>query len=140
SAFLSSTPSSYVATYFLQQNWITVAVSREGGYLGGTKIAQILCTQRKPLIVYELSMVPGGGSNPHDRKGRRILSLFFRVLQRVAADRKFLHKLFWKSELKRSAALQSVASKYTKVGNEQPSKQPLRISADFPSKNQSVCT
>ena len=35
-----------------------------------------------------------GGSNPHDRKGRRILSLFFEILQGVVPDRKILHKAF----------------------------------------------
>jgi len=30
-------------------------------------------------------LVPGGGANPHDRKGRRILSLILGILQGVAA-------------------------------------------------------
>lgn len=65
-----------------------------------------------------------GGSNPHDRKGRRILSLFFELLQRVAADRKVSHKQFDVSELRLRPILQSVAAECMKVGNEQPSKRP----------------
>ena len=44
------------------------------------------------LILKMLIWCREGGSNPHDRKGRRILSLFFMVLQRVAAQRKSSHK------------------------------------------------
>jgi hypothetical protein len=44
-------------------------------------------------------LVPGGGSNPHDRKGRRILSLFFATLQGIAVSRKMSHKLFYFSSL-----------------------------------------
>jgi hypothetical protein len=39
-------------------------------------------------------LVPGGGVEPPRGCPRRILSLFFRVLQRVAIDRKLPHKLF----------------------------------------------
>jgi hypothetical protein len=85
-------------------------------------------------------LVPGGGSNPHDRKGRRILSLFFGLLQDVAADRKMSHNMFALSLLRQWPALQSVALKCTKVGNEQPSKQPLKVPADFRSDVKPICT
>jgi len=68
-----------------------------------------------------------GGSNPHDRKGRRILSLFFVLLQRVAADRKLSHKRSDLCMLRLKLSLQFIAAKCTKVGNEQPSKQPLKL-------------
>jgi hypothetical protein len=71
-------------------------------------------------------MVPGGGANPHDRKGRRILSLFFAILQQVAITRKPSHKQFGMNGLPPRPSLQSIAAKCTKVGNEQPSKQPLK--------------
>jgi hypothetical protein len=55
------------------------------------------------------------------------LSLFFAILQRVAANRKMPHKAFIINRLWRTYLLQSVAAKCTKVGNEQPSKQPLEV-------------
>src|SRR5260370_12298281 len=69
-------------------------------------------------------MVPGGGIEPPWSCLRRILSLFFEVLQRVAADRKVSHKPFDLRMLRVRLFLHSVAAKCTKVGNEQPSKRP----------------
>jgi hypothetical protein len=71
-------------------------------------------------------LVPGGVEPPR-AEARRILSLFFRVLQRVAIIRKLSHKLFIINKLRRDHLLQLVAAKCTKVENEQPSKQPLKI-------------
>jgi hypothetical protein len=55
------------------------------------------------------------------------LSLFFKVLQRVAINRKLSHKVFIINKLWRAHLLQLVAAKCTKVENEQPSKQPLKV-------------
>jgi hypothetical protein len=74
-----------------------------------------------------LSVVPGGGANPHGRKGRRILSLFFGVLQLVANERRSQHKPFGYIAIYEVLGLQLVAAKCTKIGNEQPSKQPLNL-------------
>lgn len=61
----------------------------------------------------------------------RILSLFFGVLQSVANERRSQHKPFRYITIHEMLGLQLVAGKCTKVGNEQPSKQPLGRSSDF---------
>ena len=48
--------------------------------------------QRNLLNLLILDWCREGGSNPHGRKGRRILSLFFAILQHVAITRKPSHK------------------------------------------------
>ena len=76
-------------------------------------------------------VVPGGGLEPPRPCGLRILSLFFGVLQSVANERRSQHKPFRYITIHEMLGLQLVAGKCTKVGNEQPSKQPLGRSSDF---------
>src|ERR1700733_9987800 len=71
-------------------------------------------------------MVPGGGVEPPRGCPRRILSLILGVLHWVAVNRNMPHKHFDMNALPQGPPLQSVAQKRTKVGNEQPSKRPLK--------------
>jgi hypothetical protein len=96
------------------------------GHILGTFWAQTISQFCKLLNMNEFSFGAGRGANPHDRKGRRILSLFFAILQRVASDRKLSHKPCGLRMLQVRLFLQSAAAKCTKVGNEQPSKRPLK--------------
>lgn len=77
-------------------------------------------------------MVPGGGIEPPWSCLRRILSPLFAILHEAAIDRKPMHKAFMFSVITETASVQCVAAKCTKAGNEQPSKQPLVVPADFP--------
>ena len=74
-------------------------------------------------------LVPGGGVEPPRGCPRRILSLFFATLQCVAFSCKVPHKYFGMNVLHQRPSLQSVAPKCTKVGNEQPSKRPLKTAS-----------
>ena len=73
------------------------------------------------------SLVPGGGLEPPRPCGLRILSPFLGVLQPVANERSSRHKPFGYIAIHEVRGLQLVAAKCTKVGNEQPSKQPLNL-------------
>jgi hypothetical protein len=86
-------------------------------------------SERLYLLKLFILLVPGGGVEPRVEPprtcDRRILSLFFGILQRVAIGRKLSHKAFIINRVLLNYFLQTVAAKCTKVGNEQPSKQPL---------------
>ena len=62
------------------------------GHILGTFWAQTISQFCKLLNMKEFSFGAGRGANPHDRKGRRILSLFFAILHRVAFTRNLSHK------------------------------------------------
>ena len=59
-----------------------------------------------------------GGSNPHDRKGRRILSPKLGFLQRSARQRTDSHKLDRLKDLRANLILQDVAVNGSNVGRE----------------------
>ena len=75
--------------------------------------------------------MPGGGVEPPRGCPRRILSPLFAILHEVAIDRKPTHKASICSAITANVSVQCVAVKCTKVGNEQPSKQPQAVPADF---------
>jgi hypothetical protein len=87
--------------------------------------------RRKPLNPQRILvsyMVPGGGVEPPRSCLRRILSPNFATLQQVASDGSTTNNLLCFSSIRAGCGSQAVAEKCRKVGNEQPSKQPL----DFP--------
>ena len=63
-------------------------------------------------------MVPGGGSNPHDRKDRRILSPKLGLLQQAAGYSTDSHNTHILKGLRACSALQDVAVDGSNVGDE----------------------
>jgi hypothetical protein len=72
--------------------------------------------QRKSLILLILVWFREGGSNPHDRKGRRILSPILRRLQHAARQRTDSHRTYVIKDMRAIQILQDVAVNGSNVG------------------------
>src|ERR1700741_4054052 len=77
-----------------------------------------------------ISVGAGRGGEPKRAEARRILSPIFTILQRVASERSAAYNVLSIINIQEYFGLQAIARKCRKVGNEQPSKQPLAVSAD----------
>ena len=87
-----------------------------------------------------LRLVPGGGVEPPTTLRSADFESVFCGFAESCSRSQSVAKAILLEDVAGETVLQSVAAKCTEVGNEQPSKQPLRFSADFLSKIPSVCT
>jgi hypothetical protein len=83
--------------------------------------------QRKSLILLILVWCREGGSNPHDRKGRRILSPILGRLQQAARRRMYSHNVHRIKDLRAISILQDVAVKGSNVAGEHAPEHALNL-------------
>ena len=87
---------------------------------------------RKRLQINEVIGAGRGGRTPTRLPSADFESAFWDFAGTCNRPQTYLISYLCSTRLRRPHQLQSVAAKCTKVGNEQPSKQPLVVPADFP--------